>query len=131
MKLLGILGVATLLCVVVIGCEPSEKAHARTLGGTLRYVYGEWVKQGRPEAFEPTNYTTHISSTSGTKYQVFVFTNTVTVKPDVFHCHFAVRDPSRFYKPGLVAITDEGVLLWVGDDGKIVVAPDKKEWSSK
>ena len=131
MKPFAAFGMAVLLSVAVVGCEPTERTHARILGGQLKYLYQEWSKQGGPTVFEPTNYIYNVSSTYGTKYQFFVFTNTVNVKPDVFHCRFAVRDPTRFYKPGVVAITDEGVLLWIGDDGKIIVAPDTKDWSSK
>ena len=130
MKRACVFSAIILLILAAASCEPTEKTHARILGGTLRYVYSEWKTQGSPSSFEPTNYVRSVSSNYGSKYQVFVFTNTVSVKPNEFHCRFAMRAPDRFYKTGLVAITDEGLLLWIGDDGKIIVAPDVKNWSS-
>lgn len=117
--------------VALIGCEPPEKTHASILAGQLRYLYQEWLKQGGPETFQPTNYIYSMSSTYGAKYQFVVFTNTVISNGIQYHCHFAKRDPTRFKKPGVIAIADEGVILWVGDDGKIVVAPETKNWSSR
>lgn len=130
-KALIVLSTAVLLTVVVIGCSPSEKTHARIVSGDLRYLYREWVKDGRPDNFEPTNYIFDVSSTYGTSNQYFVFTNTVSAEGTRFHCRFARRDATRFHKPGIMAISDEGVVLWIAADGMIVVAPETKNWSSE
>jgi hypothetical protein len=55
---------------------------------------------------------------------VFVFTNVVTSTNVIFHCRFAARRPS--WPAGVLAITDEGILVWVRDkDGKVTVSPEK------
>jgi len=128
-----LIAVVLFLVAAVVGCEPTERTHARTLGGQLRYLYQQWSKEGRPASFQLTNYITSISDTNSTPDRFIVFTNTVSTEGSVYHCRFAVRSSpgGRFWKPGVLAISDEGVLLWIADDGKIVVAPDTKEWSSK
>lgn len=127
MRASAVFGAAVLLFMTMTGCEPDEQYHARILGGRLRGLYLDWSKKGRPEDFVTTNYFYNVGSSN----QYFWFTNTVTVQNNQLHCRFAIRDPRRFQGPGLLAITDEGVLLWVGDDGKVVLAPDTKNWSSR
>lgn len=119
------------MALTVSGCGPTEQTHARAVGGLLKRVYGQWEKQGRPPQFDPTNYVYTLSTTYGKTNQCFVFTNTVKAEGVVYHCRFGIRDETRFFASGVVAIADGGVLLWVGDDGKVVVAPDTKDWSSK
>ena len=127
-RLQNILWVA-FVTVALSGCGPNEQTHARVVGGFLKSVYGEWVKQGRPAQFEPTNYLYNAST--GNTNQCLVFTNTVKAEGVVYHCRFAIRDETRFIAPGVLAIADGGVLLWVGDGGNNIAAPDTKYWSSK
>lgn len=42
-----------------------------------------------------------------------------------------IKDPNRFVEPGVLTITDEAVLLRLGENGKVVIAPDTKQWSIK
>ncbi len=127
MKQVTAFAIAVFLLAGVIGCEPEEQYHARILGGQLKILDQHWREQGRPAVFVVTNYVYIVGSTN----QYYMFTNKVDVKGVSYHCRFGVRDPDRFQKPGVLAISDEGVLLWIGDDGKIDVAPDTKGWSSK
>jgi hypothetical protein len=120
-----------IVTVALSGCGPTEQTHARAVGGLLKSVYGEWLKQGRPTQFEPTNCVYTLSTSYGKTNQCFVFTNTVVAEGSLYHCRFAIRDETRFIAHGVIAVADGGVLLWVGDDGKIIVAPDTKNWSSK
>ena len=119
--------VAALFLGSLIGCEEDEQYHARILGGRLRDLYRHWTQEGRPTVFVTTNYFYNVRTTN----QYFMFTNTVTVQSLLYHCRFAIRDPDRFQAPGVLAIADEGVILWLGDGGQIVVAPDTKPWSSQ
>jgi hypothetical protein len=127
-----LLGIIITIVLAATGCEPdSEHYHAQMLGGNLRTVYYSWTRNGRPQSVEPTNYLFSISSVSGTKYQVFVFTNQLRVDGVSYHCRFAIREPNLFRSPGVLAITDEEVLFWIADDGKIDKSPDSnRRWSS-
>ena len=122
-KLIGI----AILCVVISGCEPDEQYHARMLGGELRSLNKRWNEAGRPADFVVTNYI----FVGWTTNQFSFFTNNVRVKHESFQCRFGIRDPAGIAKPGILAITDNNTLLWLGDDGKIVVNPDKRRWSSE
>jgi len=119
-------GIVVLLFVMVSGCEPDEEYHARILGGRLRGLQERWHESGQAADFMPTNYFYN----HGTNQYCF-FTNQVIGDGVSYKCRFGIRDPDRFPKPGILAITEDGVLLWIGDNGKIVVAPDTKRWSSK
>jgi hypothetical protein len=112
--------VFTVLLSFVLGCEPDEQYHARILGGQLRTLYEKWQSQGRPVGFEITNHYYVMHTTN----QAFFLTNTVSVEGARYTCRLAIRDPSRFRPSGLLVLTDQGVLLWLGDDGKVVVSPD-------
>lgn len=119
--------VALLFFSMVFGCESDEQYHTRILSGRLKWVYKEWQKDGHPSNFEPTNYLYNV----GTTNQYYIFTKPLFANGVLYHCRFAIRDPNRFRRSGILAITDEGAILWVGDDGKINVAQDTKDWSSK
>lgn len=105
-----------------VGCSPNEATHSRVLAGRLRSLYQDWARDGRPENVDTDNYIT------ASKDDYLVFTNVVAVGTNLFHCRFAVRSPGRFARPGVLAISDEGVILWVGDKGgDVIVAPDKAD----
>lgn len=112
--------VFTVLFLLTLGCEPDDQYHARSLGGQLRTLYAKWQSQGRPGEFEITNHF-YIGHTTN---QAFFFTNAVSVEGVRYTCRFAIRSPDRFRSPGLLVLTDQGVLLWLGDDGKVVAVPD-------
>lgn len=110
------------LCFLIgIGCEPDEEYHARILGGRLRALQKRSREAAHDVAFQPTNYYYNV----GTTNQYFVFTNQISVGGVQYKCQFGIRDPRRFQKPGILAITEDGVLLWISDEGKIVVGPDR------
>jgi len=110
------------ICFAMIGCERSDTKQARILAPRLRHLYQSWAADGRPDPIDTAKYIT--SSTD----RYHVFTNVVTVASNVFHCRFAVRAASRFTTPGVLAITDERVILWVGDNsGEVTVAPETKQ----
>jgi hypothetical protein len=120
-----------LLALLLAGCEPTEQENAKTLGNDLRLLYNTWTNQGRPAKFDVAKYVYMTSHSGDPTNAYYACTNNITVQGSLYRCLFAVRNDNRFYKPGIVAIADGGTLLWVGDDGKIVVAPDTKPWSSK
>jgi hypothetical protein len=116
-----------ILCTAMVGCEPEEQYHARMLGGQLRSLNNRWNENGRPTDFVVTNYI-YVGWTTN---QFCIFTNKVRVKNELFQCRFGIRDPAGIVKSGVLAITEKNTLLWLGDDGKIVVNPDQRRWSSE
>jgi hypothetical protein len=127
MKKLSLFGILVIACVIITGCEPEEQYHARMLGGQLRSLYRKWNDGGRSSEFVVTN---HIY-VGWTTNQFFLYTNKAYANGEQYQCRFAIRDSTRFVKPGLLAITDDNVLLWIGDNGTIVVNPDARRWSSE
>ncbi len=122
------LSLLPLLFLLVAGCtESGEQYHAREVGGSLRYLYAKWEELGRPEGFVITNYF-YIGHTTN---QAFFFTNRVRLDGLEYDCRFAIRSPERFHRPGTIALTDEGILLWLGDDGTKFASPDKRWFSSE
>lgn len=109
-----------MLCLGPIGCaEKESKEPIVNMAVGLDTVRGVWMKQGRPDNFNPTNVV--LSSVE----HFFVFTNDISVSDQIYHCRFAVRS-ALLCTPGLMAITDDGVLLWIYDkDGKVIVSPQK------
>ncbi len=71
--------------------------------------------------FEATNVVYRVGSTN----QFYMFTSEVDAGGISYRCRFAVRDPDAFSKAGVLATSDQGVVLWLGDDGTVVVAPNK------
>ena len=116
------------LCLGVLGCsESGEQYHAREVGGDLRFLYAEWEQEGRSPSFNITNHL-YIGHTTN---QVYFFTNRLSAGGVLYHGRFALRSPVRFTEPGIMVLTDQGVLLWLADDGKVFVSPDKKWFSSR
>jgi hypothetical protein len=107
------------LCLT--GCQSDDVTHARALSPNLRILYDAWRKEGRPAAFAIDRYL------SPSRDNYFVFTNSVAVAGSTYHCRFAVRSPSRFSRPGVLAITDEQVILWIGDSpNDLIASPETK-----
>jgi hypothetical protein len=111
-----LIGIVVVLCVLLVGCT-DDRTHAQIMSGDLRYLYGEWLKAGKPGTFETSNYI------AATQSRYMEFTNSLAVGAVTYHCRFAVRSPGRFSKPGVVAITDSGMLFWVGDDHTVIPNP--------
>jgi hypothetical protein len=110
---------ALFLATFLVGCGNANHypgANLAVEAGCLKYVEKEWVNRGRPTNFNIVEYI-------GPSNVFFVFTNTVTNTSAVFHCCFAARRPD--WPAGLLAVTDNGIALWVRDrDGKVTMCPE-------
>lgn len=101
-----------------LGCNnatdyPPKYLH--TADVTLRYLEEYWTTNGRPSNFD-------VSQVVGPAGMYFVFTNTITISNAVYHCCFAARLPE--WPAGVLAITENGVTVWIRDrDGKITISP--------
>lgn len=85
-------------------------------GNILRYARDYWVNNGRPANFQ-------LEEILGPPSDFFVFTNIVITTNGVFHCRFGVH--RRFWPPGVLAITDEGQLIFVcSTNGEVTISPD-------
>jgi hypothetical protein len=77
--------------------------------GVLAPLVSDWEWQGKP-----TNMALMVlPSDHGSAYEPFVFTNTIQIRGTNYHCLFALRS-ARFAYDGMLAITGERVVLWVG-----------------
>ena len=103
----------------LFGCMNKSHEHVVIMATGLQNLNQYWEEHGQPKEFEPTN----VMKSSWEVYSVF--TNDFRVANNVYHCRFAAR--SKLVRiPGTLAITDKGVLLWIGDkDGRVVVSPEK------
>jgi hypothetical protein len=112
------LGLALSLCgLTLIGCTDSDTTQAGSCGAQLHSIYSTWVRDGRPSEINMSNY---ISSEN----HYFVFTNIYTIQNNAYHCRFAVRS-EYFRRRGVLAITDEKLLLWIYDDREsVIVSPE-------
>jgi hypothetical protein len=110
--------VLSVLFLLLVGCVDSDSREAAFLGTDLNTLYRAWVRDGRPEPFDTSKYI----SSNARRY--FAYTNLVNLGSNVFHCRFAARS-TNFRRQGILAITDEQVLLWLSDDGNIVVSPER------
>lgn len=62
----------------------------------------------------------------GGGYDYIVFTNRLMVAGHPYHCRFGVRPGIGIMPPGVLAITDEGVVVFIADqDGRVIVSPGK------
>ena len=82
----------------------------------LKYVREDWISKGRPPGYNITNYV-------GPVKEFLNYTNTITITNKAFHCVFACH---RSVGPkGILAITEEGITLWLSDgDGKVTISPE-------
>jgi len=118
-------GIAILFCAQ-LNFKPDPEG-ATTLEGAkylsmpascLIDVRQAWIDRGRPESFKPNKVI------GGTFGNVFFYTNKVQVGGMIYQCRFGVSD--NVWPPGILAITDEGIVLWIRQrDGKVTVSPEK------
>ncbi len=77
--------------------------------GVLAPLVSDWERQGKPTNMAlmilPSNY--------GSSYELFVFTNTILIGGTNYRCLFGLRS-ARFARDGVLAITPEKVVLWIG-----------------
>jgi hypothetical protein len=107
-------------CLGITGCMDSDTSEALSLGADLKVLYGNWVKDGRPQLADVDAYI------SSNRRQFFTYTNVVQVGSNYFHCRFSARS-QNFRRKGVLVISDEQVLLWIGDqNNEIIVDPQKK-----
>jgi hypothetical protein len=90
----------------------------------LGMIYQRWIDAGRPLHYDPR---LAIENSSVGSY--CEFTNTVAFGGKTYRCRFAFRPDKpvlvTYMPPGTLAITDEGVLLWIRErDGRVFVSPD-------
>ena len=106
------------LCLLLFGCVDSDSRQATLVGMQLEGLYRAWVRDGRPDSVDTSRYITSSSSL------YFVHTNIIKLGTNQFHSRFAARS-SNFRRQGILVITDEQILLWVSDDGKVIVSPQR------
>ncbi len=121
-RLLQAVWVALLLLAAQAGCERGYRGvYFRGEADLLWQIHAEWDKRGRPDDFDiPAEYRL------GAGMGFFVFTNQVTVSNKVYHCRFGARQ--NYWPPGTLAVTDEGVVLWIRSrGGSIIVSPERED----
>jgi hypothetical protein len=105
--------------VLLYGCAriPEDLPSRAT---ELRILYQVWVERGRPSDFD-----TEDIYGNGKVRSFFVYTNVLNVGKDTYHCRFGTRELG--WPAGTLAVTDEGIIVWVRDkDGKVTVSPEKR-----
>ena len=106
-------------CFGVTGCMDSDTSEALSLGADLKVIYEKWIKDGRPQLVDVDAYI------SSNRRYFFVYKNIIQVGPNYFHCEFGARS-QNFRRKGMLVISDEQVLLWIGDqNNEIIVNPQK------
>ena len=110
----------TLLNLGLMGCTKTESSEPiGNVAAGLDIIRKIWVKQGHPNNFDPTNLV------RSSVEHFYTFTNEISVGGKDYHCRFAGRS-ELIHTPGAMAITDDGIVLWVYDkDGKAIVSPEK------
>jgi hypothetical protein len=107
------------LTLFVCGCGDHHPASEFTTSAfALHEDYDYWLSHGRPTDFQP------YPVTGTTTNDVFVYTNIIKTKSAVFHCRIGARRPT-WWPAGILAITDEGLVIFIGDkDGKVTISPE-------
>jgi hypothetical protein len=116
-----------LLGVLMSSCSQSSQGHypSSYLVGCatiLESLREEWTNQNKPPGFDVSQF----SKPRGT---YFNFTNAVSAGGRSYKCMFGARQ--KDWPPGVLAITDDGVILWIRDrDGQVTLAPEVNgiEW---
>lgn len=102
-------------------CQWNSRSRAILLGGYLRNLNQSQFGADEYSKLVSTNYI-YFGET------IQLYTNQIVFNRTNYNCHLAIKNSRHFFRTGLLTITDKGLLLWIGDNGKIVVAPDKKNW---
>lgn len=84
----------------------------------LRMVYSDWKDHGSKSFYDPDEFVRGAAT-------FFVFTNSFVVDGRQFHCRFGC---SGLFPPGRIAITDEGVSLYISDDNRRIIIAPEKNW---
>jgi hypothetical protein len=102
-----------------LGQLDQDRFKVDMLSSDLELIYNAWVTSGRATNFDPT------MTVTGSGYDYMVFTNIVMVGNHCYHCRFGVRI-GGVVPSGVLAITDEGVAVFIADqDGRVIVSPGK------
>lgn len=110
-----------LLAMIPLGCTPGYSGHDMAVDcDLLRFILNQWHAKGRPKEFdvervvEPGKVTTF-----------FMATNIVASNGRSYQCRFGSRS---VYRPGgFLAITDEGVTMWISEGtGKVTLSPERR-----
>jgi hypothetical protein len=108
------------ICLTLCACgcgDHHPSSEFNTSAFALREDYGYWRSHGRPADFQP-------SQVAGNANEFFVYTNVFKTTNAVFHCRFGSRRPG--WPPGVLAITDEGEVIFVcSTNGKVTISPDE------
>jgi hypothetical protein len=105
--------------LALTGCVDSDTTEALSTGVALKEVYRDWVRDGRPDV---VNIEKYVSSNRST---FFIYTNTINLGANSYHCRFAVRS-RNFRRKGFLAISDEQTLIWIWDNSNnVVIEPEK------
>lgn len=112
--------ITILVCLIFFACgcgdhHPSSEFKSSAL--VLRTDRDYWLSHGRPADFQP-------SQIAGTPENVFIYTNVINITNTIFRCRFGSRTPG--WPPGLLAITDEGQVIFINEKAsKVTIAPDE------
>jgi hypothetical protein len=110
----------TMFCVAFVLCGCQKKYPTKNLITTalsLKMEQERWVRLGRP-------IVTNMSDWLGPTNVFCVYTNKITITNHVFHCLFAARRLD--WPSGVMAVTEEGVIVWIRDrDGNVTIDPQK------
>jgi hypothetical protein len=109
--------VITCLALCLCGCtkyDPGYDFKVRAM--CLKDARDYWLSHGRPTNFQ-------LGEVVGPPEAFFIYTNILTTTNGVFHCRFGSRDPG--WPPGTLAITDEGLVIYIRErDGKVFFSPE-------
>ncbi|MGA3269188.1 MAG: hypothetical protein ABSE16_20525 [Verrucomicrobiota bacterium] len=105
------------LAMGVCGCAKRDPGYNfKPVAFGLKDVQDYWISHGRPLEFRP-------SEVSGNPGEIFVFTNIVKTTNGVLHCRFGARRLG--WPPGVLAITDEGFVIFIRErDGRVIFSPE-------
>jgi hypothetical protein len=109
---------AAFIFSLILGCAEKE-SHEQVVYVVvgLETIRDNWVKNGSQKDFVPTNY----ASSSTERY--FKFTNIISVDEKIYRCRFAAKS-RLLHTTGTMAITDDGIILWIYDkDSRVVISP--------
>jgi hypothetical protein len=113
--------VTTLICLMNCGCQPRlDGGEAFSMAASaLRDVRAAWLERGRTNDFVSSGIV------GGMFSNVVFYTNSIKVDGRKYQCRFGVRED--YWPPGVLAITDEGEIVWIRDrDGKATLAPHRR-----